>query len=256
MFRKGWFTLFLLIGMVVSASCGSRQISSTPAANMPNPASVHCEQNSGRLELRQDASGGMSGICVFPDGSECDEWSYFRGECQPGSAPATPKAKASPKPTEPAPTEAAEIASDGWKVYHNEELGYNFHYPADATIITNDEPLKSFSIIGPVVGSDNWPQFTISHPADREDYRPPEGADLAKWLTDHHLLGDNRQPDVQITGTTAIHTRHERSPQSYAFDRFFFARSGQLYMIVIGHAGDKEDWDLYYHFLESIQFAK
>jgi hypothetical protein len=204
MFRKGLFTLFLLIGMVVSTSCVSRQISSTPAATMP----------------------------------------------------ATSEEKASPMPTEPAPTEAAEIASDGWKVYRNEELGYSFHYPADATIITGDDPLKSLAIIGPVMGSDNWPQFTISHPVDREEYRLPEGADLVKWLTDHYLLGDKRQPDVQIAGATAIHTRHERSPQSYAYDRYSFARSGQLYMIVIGHAGDKEDWALYNHFLESIQFAK
>ena len=27
------------------------------------------------------ADGSQSGICVFPDGSTCDEWAYFRGEC-------------------------------------------------------------------------------------------------------------------------------------------------------------------------------
>jgi hypothetical protein len=25
-------------------------------------------------------------MCVFPDGSECDEWAYFRGECKPGDS--------------------------------------------------------------------------------------------------------------------------------------------------------------------------
>jgi len=70
-------------------------------------------------------------------------------------------------------------------------------------------------------------------------------------------MGDEeRMPDVQIAGTTAIHLRHERSPQSYAFDRYYFARAGQLYMITIGHMGDKEDWELYNHFLQSIQFEK
>jgi putative hemolysin len=52
-----------------------------PQANMPNPASVYCEQNGNQLEIRTAADGSQSGICVFPDGSTCDEWAYFRGEC-------------------------------------------------------------------------------------------------------------------------------------------------------------------------------
>jgi hypothetical protein len=78
--------------------------------------------------------------------------------------------------------------------------------------------------------------------------------DLAQWLTDHYLLGSARAPDVQIAGTTAIHTRQERSQQSFAYDNYYFAQSGQLYTVVILHTGDKEDWELYNRFLESIQF--
>jgi hypothetical protein len=48
---------------------------------MPNPASVYCEQNGNTLEIRTADDGSQSGICVFPDGSTCDEWAYFRGEC-------------------------------------------------------------------------------------------------------------------------------------------------------------------------------
>jgi len=59
---------------------------------------------------------------------------------------------------------------------------------------------------------------------------------------------------VQIGGTTAIHLRHDLSPQSYAYDRYYFAKSGQLYMIVIGHTGDKEDWKTYNHFLDNFKF--
>jgi putative hemolysin len=73
MCRKVLFTLFILMGIVLSASCIPKQISLTPESNMPNPASVYCEQNGGKLDLRQDASGGVTGVCVFPDGSECDE---------------------------------------------------------------------------------------------------------------------------------------------------------------------------------------
>lgn len=61
---------------------------STPAEDAPigmaNPASVFCADNSGTLEMRQDAGGGEYGMCVFSDGSECEEWAYFRGECTPG----------------------------------------------------------------------------------------------------------------------------------------------------------------------------
>ncbi|TAK13587.1 MAG: DUF333 domain-containing protein [Anaerolineae bacterium] len=241
MSRRVLPTLFVLFGIAFSSACGP----ATPAAetNLPNPASVFCEENGGRLEFRQDASGGTYGMCIFPDGSECEEWAYFREECAPGDSLAS---------TAPAPT--AEVAADGWLVYRDADLGYSFHYPADAVIVLDDNPLDSLTILGPLVGDDHWPQITISHPRDRDEFRPPEDADLLDWLTAHNLLGDEPQPDAQIAGVTAIHLRHERSPQSYAYDRYYFAVSGQLYMIVIGHAGDVEDWDLYTRFLESFQF--
>jgi hypothetical protein len=50
---------------------------------MPNPASVFCEQNGNKLEIQTAADGSQSGACIFPDGSTCDEWAYFRGECSP-----------------------------------------------------------------------------------------------------------------------------------------------------------------------------
>ena len=40
-----------------------------PQANMPNPASVYCEQKGNKLEIRMAADGSQNGICVFPDGS-------------------------------------------------------------------------------------------------------------------------------------------------------------------------------------------
>ncbi len=52
-----------------------------PPANMPNPASVYCEQQGNKLEIRTAADGSQNGICGFPDGSTCDEWVYYRGEC-------------------------------------------------------------------------------------------------------------------------------------------------------------------------------
>ncbi len=52
-----------------------------PQANMPNPASLYCEQNGNKLEIQTASDGSQSGVCVFPDGSTCDEWAYYRGEC-------------------------------------------------------------------------------------------------------------------------------------------------------------------------------
>lgn len=253
MIRRKMFTLFLLVGFAILASCSPNQSSSATEQAIPNPASVFCEQNGGKLELRQDASGGVAGVCIFPDGSECDEWEYFRSECKPGDSLSVIIPSASPDETEPSPDAEVEIASDGWKIYRNAELGYVFHYPADTIIITNDEPLKSISII-PEQDGRQWPAITISHPRDRDDYRPPEGTDLLQWLSDHNLMGEKQMPDMQIAGTTAVHFRHERSPQSYAMDRYYFANAGQLYMIIIGHTEDKEDWELYNQFLESFQF--
>jgi putative hemolysin len=255
MIRKVFFTLLLLAGLLLSAACSSTQANPTPEAGLPNPASVFCEQNGGKLEFRQDASGGVAGICIFPDGSECDEWAYFRKECQPGDSTLNPVPAATPVAA-PSPTAPIEAASDGWKIYHNEQFGYRFEYPADAQIILDDELRGIITVAGPVDDGESWPQFTVSHPGDREDYRPPEGVDLETWLLDHELIEDERQPDVQIAGSTAIHTRHNRSPQSYAYDRYLFMKSGQLFMVVIGHTGDKEDWGLYNHFLESIQFGE
>jgi putative hemolysin len=56
-----------------------------PSVNMPNPASVLCEQNGNTLEIRTASDGSQSGVCVFLDNSTCDEWAYYRGECGPAS---------------------------------------------------------------------------------------------------------------------------------------------------------------------------
>ena len=60
-------------------------------ADMPNPASAYCVEQGFRSEIRTAADGSQTGYCIFPDGSECDEWAYFRGECGPFIPPPTPK---------------------------------------------------------------------------------------------------------------------------------------------------------------------
>jgi putative hemolysin len=73
---------------LVLAACGGQN----PAGNgseVANPASAFCEAQGGTVELRTGEDGSQQGVCVFADGSECDEWAFYRGECQPGTADAT-----------------------------------------------------------------------------------------------------------------------------------------------------------------------
>jgi putative hemolysin len=61
----------------------------TGSAGLPNPAAVYCQEQGYSYEIRTAGDGSQSGVCIFPDGSECDEWEFFRGECgpQPNSTP-------------------------------------------------------------------------------------------------------------------------------------------------------------------------
>lgn len=49
-------------------------------ATLANPASVYCEEQGGYVGMRQDRLG-IYGVCILPNGTECEEWSYYRGEC-------------------------------------------------------------------------------------------------------------------------------------------------------------------------------
>ncbi len=84
--RIGW-CMGLLMALLV-AGCASPTPVPMPAvgpgANMANPASTHCIEKGGEVQIRTDANGGQMGFCVFPDGSACEEWAFFRGECAPG----------------------------------------------------------------------------------------------------------------------------------------------------------------------------
>jgi len=77
MSRKMLFISVVLITLFLLTGCRRE-------SGLANPASVYCEENGGELEIREDESGGQVGYCVFQDGSECEKWAYYRGECQPG----------------------------------------------------------------------------------------------------------------------------------------------------------------------------
>lgn len=226
MFRNKCLTLFVLASLLLAAACSSIPAAQpTPGANLPNPASAFCEQNGGKLEIRTAKDSGQSGMCVFPDKSECDEWAFFRGECKPG----------------------------GWLSYHHPSLGYNFQYPSDARI---EAAPGSVTITGPLVGNEHWPVIFFNHPQGRAEYAPAQDANLEQWLKTNNLLAGERRADAKVAGLNAVHLRQNSGPQAYHADHFFFAYRGQLYSVVFLHTGGKEDWALYNRFLESIRFDK
>jgi hypothetical protein len=211
---------------------------------MPNPASVFCEEQGGRLEIREDASGGQVGICIFTDGSECEEWAYFRGECAPGGASAatsTPAAIVVPTASPP----------EGWEVYTHPTLGYSFFYPVGSTF-ESSETARYTLVVGPLENDEHWPWFSIAHP-DEADYHPPAEADLQAWLVERQRLAGEVMGTRAIAGETSIHTRTDNGPQAYDDDRFYFAHDGQVYEITIMHTGT-EDWTVYDIFLGSFHF--
>ncbi len=76
--------IIALFAMLLAACKGNSTSNPESIDGMANPASVYCTENKGTLEIRTDGDGGQFGVCKFEDGSECDEWAFYRGECKPG----------------------------------------------------------------------------------------------------------------------------------------------------------------------------
>ncbi|MDD1670874.1 MAG: DUF333 domain-containing protein [Methanomicrobiales archaeon] len=50
-------------------------------AGVPNPAAAYCTSMHNRYEIRTNPDGSQYGVCILPDGTECDEWGYYQGGC-------------------------------------------------------------------------------------------------------------------------------------------------------------------------------
>jgi C1A family cysteine protease len=46
-----------------------------------DPAALYCQKLGYKYEIREDDKGNQYGVCVFPDGSECNAWDFFKGSC-------------------------------------------------------------------------------------------------------------------------------------------------------------------------------
>lgn len=57
---------------------------------LANPASTNCINKGGELEMKESIDGQYA-LCRFNDGSVCEEWAFFRGECEKGESSASAK---------------------------------------------------------------------------------------------------------------------------------------------------------------------
>ncbi len=109
--------------------------------NLPNPASVYCQQQGHQLKIRTVADGSQSCVCVFPDGSECDEWAYYRGGCgavNPGQSSSVPTEIPTPMPVDPANYQ-------GWWTYSHPVYAFSVQLPEDWIVdqTTSADPLMN-----------------------------------------------------------------------------------------------------------------
>jgi putative hemolysin len=76
--------LFIFIMLVITtmgcAPQGSKTENEEPMTGLANPASVYC-QGLGYQEETRENELGQYGVCLFPDGTECDTWDFLAGRC-------------------------------------------------------------------------------------------------------------------------------------------------------------------------------
>ena len=67
---------FLIAGAL--AACDEEENNDSDAVGLANPASVFCVEQGGKSEIRTADDGSQNGVCILADGSEVDEWAFFR----------------------------------------------------------------------------------------------------------------------------------------------------------------------------------
>lgn len=93
--KRTTLVMILLSAFILLTACGSQPLepTNTPqptaeegkegeesSASMANPASVYCQELGYELEMRETEEGTI-GVCIFPDGEECEEWDFLSGRC-------------------------------------------------------------------------------------------------------------------------------------------------------------------------------
>ena len=95
-------SMAIALSLFVLSACSTRTPQPVTATatldtiTIANPASGYCEEQRFKLEMRTAQDGSQYGVCMFEDGSECEEWTYYRGECKPGDMDVAPPPTATP----------------------------------------------------------------------------------------------------------------------------------------------------------------
>src|SRR5271157_3447634 len=59
---------------------------STAAFALANPSTVYCNEmgrefGGYQYVMKTDSDSNQYGICIMPDGTQCDSWDFFHGKC-------------------------------------------------------------------------------------------------------------------------------------------------------------------------------
>src|SRR5271157_3963725 len=90
----GMTAIIILLSGCLSTQYSGANNSTNPSNNqtaLANPASQKCIADGGVDKVLYNSSGQQYGVCLFNDGSVCDEWAYYSGQCRKGECMRTCK---------------------------------------------------------------------------------------------------------------------------------------------------------------------
>ena len=134
---RGWVMLM----MYRSTNAKTETTDEEPTVWMPNPASVYCEAQGWTVNSVKDEEGNESGMCKLADGTEVDEWEYYRANHSTEEATWTTAPLYSEEDLNAAKAVITETVN-GWEV---KVESFTAEYAVDETANNNLEYCKSLN---------------------------------------------------------------------------------------------------------------
>ena len=197
-----WAILMSILAVIACSPPGTIPTATpTTEVELANPASTYCLEQGYRWEMYTPQEGEPYGVCIFPDGSVCEEWAFFHGECGPGgtSSTTTPTEEA-PSPTTPTATPTApsgvEAAYEGVRFFYDQSLAAGATWetvPAEEYMSGDVIPSHiAFSFSGyPLTGTFHEPRLRI-YPVNEFEANSESAANTIAALRD--LLDSGQLP--------------------------------------------------------------